>query len=428
MPTSGTATTLIRGATILSLDPAVGDLAPGDLLLAGEEIQRVEPRIDDVDADEVIDAQDCIVIPGFVDTHRHMWEALLRGIGPQYTLPGYFGEFLLGPALDFGPREVHLGNLLSAQAALHSGITTVQDISNIHEGFQTAAAAVEALQRSGLRAVFAYGKSFSATRAHGPVVPDAVRRVRHELLADDTARVTLALDTEGQDDEADKHHQHLASELGVRVARHVSDANPIGRLHAAGSLVPGTTFIHGNGLDADQLQMIVDNDGGLSVSAAIEMIMGHGYPEVLSGLHAGARVSLSADVETTVSGDMFTVMRAAYQAGRHRKLAADDAVTLTPQTVLHCATRAGAETLGLGDRIGTLTPGKQADLVVLRADRPDVAPVVDPYSAVVLQMDRSHVDTVLAAGEPVARGGTLTAADDTLLPEARDAVKRLLNR
>ena len=420
------ARTVIRGATILSMDPAVGDLDEGDLLVEGSLIGAVGPRLDVADVDKEIDGTGCVVVPGFVDTHRHMWEALLRGCSPHLTIDDYFGQFLCGTARNVSPGDVRLGTLLSARAALGAGVTTVQDIANIQDSPEHTDAAVEALRESGLRAVFGYGKSFVRMLSEGSRLPDDVRRVRSQLLPDDEDLVTLSLVTESGDDDAELHNHGLARELGVRTARHVSAEYPVTRLAKLDALLPGTTFIHGSGMDEQELRVIADSGGGLSIAPAIELMMGHGYPHFAPAAEAGLRISLSVDVEITAACDMFTQMRAAYQAARYGESSSGGTPSVTVQQILHYATLAGAQTLGLGDRIGSLTPGKQADLVVLRADRPDVAPVLDPYSTVVLQMDRSHIDTVLVAGRPVKRGGVDLSDSAELLLEARSAAGRLL--
>ncbi|MGH3585003.1 MAG: amidohydrolase family protein, partial [Pseudonocardia sp.] len=191
-------------------------------------------------------------------------------------------------------------------------------------------------------------------------------------------------------------------------------------------LLPGTTFIHGNGLDQRELDVIAESGGSISLSPAVELMMGHGYPmTAVAGSHPQLPLSLSADVEVTCPADMFTQMRAAYQAGRHAEHTGAATSQLSVRAILGYATASGAQTLGLGDRTGSLTPGKQADLVLLRADRPDVAPVYDPYSTVVLQMDRSHVDTVLVAGVTVHRGGTPVTDSSDLLRHAATVSRRL---
>jgi 5-methylthioadenosine/S-adenosylhomocysteine deaminase len=426
MPHPGQEKTLIRGATILSMDPDVGDLEQGDLVVEGSQISDVRSRIEATDVGEEIDATGCIVIPGFIDTHRHMWQAVMRGYAPHYTLHDYFTRIMVEMAPSVLPRDVYLGNLLSAQAALGAGVTTVQDISNIQQNPEHADAAVQALRESGLRAVFAYGIPFGQIRTEGSKLPDDVRRVRSQLLADDDALVTMALNTETGDDDAERYNYRLAQDLDVRAARHlVSAKQPITRLEKLGAVVPGTTFIHGNGMEDQEFGAIRENGCGLSIAPAIELMMGHGYPPLVPAAQAGLRISLSVDVEVTASADMFTQMRAAYQAARYSQLSVSASPSVTVGQILHYATLSGAETLGLGEHTGSLRPGKQADLVILRADRPDVAPVLDPYSTVVLQMDRSHVDTVLVAGKPVKRGGKLLSDNGELLAEARTAGRRL---
>jgi cytosine/adenosine deaminase-related metal-dependent hydrolase len=248
--------------------------------------------------------------------------------------------------------------------------------------------------------------------------------VRSELLHDDTADVTLALVTEWGDDDAEQHNAGLARELAVRTARHIASVFPVSRLRDLGVLLPATTFIHGNGMTADELTVIADAGATLSVAPAIELLMGHGIP-ALGVAPSDLPLSLSTDVEVTVASDFFTQMRAALQTGRSNGRGPGDERELTVRDVLALATRDGAAALGLGDRTGTLTPGKQADLVVLRADTGDVAPVIDPCSTVVLQMDRRHIDWVFRAGHAHVRAGTPTVDPSALVDQLRAVVERL---
>lgn len=422
---------LIRNARVLTMDPELGDLDPGDLLIENGRITSVAPHLETAGPVEEIDATGCIVIPGFVDTHRHMWQAALRGCAPHHTLGDYFRHVLgeIGPAL--APEDLYLGNLLSARAALDAGITTVQDISNIQDSPDRSDALVQALRDSGVRAVFAYGSSLPHHHAHGSALAADARRVRTRLLADDDAMVTMALVTEPGDEEAERHNARLATDLDLRTARHTvqhSAERPVTRLRELGLLRPGTTFIHGTGLDTGELALIADSGGTLSIAPAVELMMGHGYPPFGPAAEAELPVSLSTDVEVTAAADMFTQMRAAYQAGRYQELSTGDTLSphpLTVREVLRHATLAGAAALGLDHRTGSLTPGKEADLVVLRADRPGTAPVHDPYSTVVLQMDRADIDTVLVGGRPVVRRGRALADTSALLEDAHALARRL---
>ncbi|WHX22254.1 amidohydrolase family protein [Streptomyces malaysiensis subsp. malaysiensis] len=419
-------TRVFRNAHLLTMDPALGDVEHGDLIVEGDRILEVGTGLQAPAGAEIVDATDRIILPGFVDTHRHMWQGVLRGIAPGHTFERYMENILgdFGPAMT--PRDLYTGNLLSARAALASGITTIQDISNIQDSPAHTDALVAALQESGMRAVFAYGKSFPDILAHGTVLPDDTRRVRAELLADTGALVTMALVTEGGSDADERANAALAGELEVPVARHFSSRLSAAHLRDIDALRPGTTFIHGNGLGAEELAVIADSGGSISISPAIEMIMGHGYPMVAPALaRPNLPVSLSVDVEVTVAGDMFTQMRAAYQAGRHAQHTDDSRTGVTVRDILRMATLDGARSLALADRTGSLTPGKQADILVLRADRPDVTPVHDPYSTVVLQMDRSHIDTVMVAGHDHIRAGRAVADSSDLLRDAARTARRL---
>ncbi|AEM85700.1 amidohydrolase family protein [Streptomyces violaceusniger] len=418
---------LYRNACLLTMDESLGDFDNGDLLIEGDRIVRIGTVLEAPAGAEVVDATGRIIVPGFVDTHRHMWQAILRGIAPAHTLrqsmDNILGEF--GPAMT--PHDLYTGDLLSARAALASGVTTIQDVSDIQNTPEHSDALVTALRESGIRAVFAYGKSLPQIFAHGAVLPDDARRVRGQLPADSDALVTMALVTEGGSDEDELANAALARDLDVPVARHFSPRLSAAHLQKIGALLPGTTFIHANGLSTEELAVIADSGGSISVSPATEMIMGLGYP-VIAPAHAqpNLTVTLSVDFEATVAADMFTQLRAAYQAGRHAHHTAGTASGITVRDVLRMATLDGARSLGLADRTGSLTPGKQADLLVLRADRVDVAPVHDPYSTVVLQLDRSHIDTVTVAGRDHVRAGRLLADSRHLLEDAAATARRLL--
>ncbi len=418
--------TLLRGATILTLDPAIGALERGDVLIEAGRISAVAPTITagcrpDV---TVVDVSGRIVIPGFVDTHRHLWEVLVRGGAPHHTLEQYYVDVLGHVCGRVTPEDVYVGTLASARSALLSGITTIQDIANVQLSPAHTDAAVAALQEAGLHAVFAYGKPYPSMVRHGAGLPDDVRRVRSELLPDDHADVTMALLTEWGDDEAERRNASLADDLGIRTARHVGAATPISRLRELGVLRTGTTFIHGNKLSGEELQIIADSGGSLSVAPASELLMGHGTP-MIGQSPPDLPLSLSTSAEVTVSADFFTQMRAALQTGRAYGRGADSDRELTVDDVLALATRDGAAALWLGARTGTLTPGKDADLIVLRADDLDVTPVLDPVSTVVLQMDRRHVDTVYRAGQTVVRDGSLVDDPGELVKSLQTIANRI---
>ncbi|MQS10985.1 amidohydrolase family protein [Streptomyces kaniharaensis] len=410
---------LLRDGHVLTMDPLLGDLPCADILVEDGRIAAVGPSLAADDA-EVVDAAGCIVLPGFVDTHRHMWQAVLRGHGADQTLGEYFRVVLgtLGPLM--GPHDLYLGNLLSALSALDAGITTVQDISNVGKPTQDHSDAVIAgLVDSGIRARHSYGQGTEAD----------LRRLRAAIGGGDSL-VTLGLNAEPSDEHGTRRAWALADELDLPIALHARGYGTVDRLHRLTGLHKGTVYIHGNGLGGYDLDLIAQSGGALSVAPAIEMTMGHGLPPFREARDAGVRTSLSTDVEVAAAADMFTQMRAAFQTSRYAALhhGGSERDLPTCRQILEYATIGGARALGLEDRVGSLTPGKSADLVVLRADRPGVVPVYDAARTVVSAMDRGDVDSVLVAGTFRKRAGRLTHASLASVLEQAGAVRDRLRR
>jgi cytosine/adenosine deaminase-related metal-dependent hydrolase/ribose/xylose/arabinose/galactoside ABC-type transport system permease subunit len=410
--------TLIKGGMILSLDPAVGDFATGDLLIEGGKIVAVGPNLANGSA-EVIDATGMIVMPGFVDSHRHIWEGLLRNIGTDVPLEGrtsYISFVLHKLAPAFRPEDAYVGNLISALGAIDAGITTLLDWSHIQGSPAHTDAVVQALEDSGLRAVFAYG--FPWWGKWEERQPSWFVRAATEHFSTSDQMLTLALAAPGPeftDFEVSRDHWKLARETGARITTHVGvgsygQDSKVQRFGEAGLLGADTTYIHCTTLNDTEIQMIVDTGGTVSLASPVEMMMGHGMPPIQKFLDRGLSPSLSVDVETNVPGDMFNQMRSVL--GLQRGLAtAQGKAPVTPRDVLGYATVEGARANGLDSKIGSLTPGKQADLIMLRTDRFNVTPLNDPTTAVVTGMDTGNVDTVIIAGRVMKQGGKLLHVD-----------------
>lgn len=424
---------LIKGGTVLSLDPSVGDFASADVLVEDDRIVEVRPNIA-VDGAEVIDADGMIVMPGFVDTHRHIWEGLLRNIGTDVPLEGrtsYITFVLHKLAPAFRPEDAYVGDLVSALGAIDAGITTLLDWSHIQGSPAHTDAVVQALRDSGMRAVFAYG--FPWWGKWEERQPSWFVRAATEHFSTRDQMLTLALAAPGPefvDFEIARDHWKLAREAGARITTHVGvgsygqDAK-VQEMGEAGLLGPDTTYIHCTTLNDTEIQMIVDTGGTVSIACPVEMMMGHGMPPVQKFLDRGLAPSLSVDVETNVPSDMFNQMRSVL--GLQRSMAGRDGkAPASPREVLQWATVEGAKANGLDDKVGTLTPGKQADLIMLRTDRMNVTPLNDPVTAVVTGMDTSNVDTVIIAGRVMKRGGRLLHVDwpavHRLVDESRDRV------
>jgi cytosine/adenosine deaminase-related metal-dependent hydrolase len=434
--------TLLRGGHVLTMDPTIGDLPTGDVLIDGDRIAAVEPGIT-ADA-EVIDVTGQIVIPGFVDTHRHTWEAAIRGCAPNATLDDYFVEVLDTFAPLYRPEDVYAANLAGALECLNAGITTLVDWSHINNSPEHPDAAIRALQETGIRAQYAYGSANTSLSDYWfesklAIPADDVARVRSTYFSSDGGLLTMALATRGPGfclDDVVRAEWETARRLGIPITVHVAMGRVAGRfgmvhrLDDMGLLGPDTTYIHCCYFDDQEWQLVADTGGTISIAAQVELQMGHGWPPVVKATGYGLRPSLSIDVVTTVPGDMFTQMRAAFGAERARINAvcweADSPVPDTMPTarqMLQMATVDGARVAGVADRTGTLTPGKQADVVVIDARALNMAPVLDPVAAVTLCADVSNVDTVFVAGVPQKRAGRLLADTDrarALVETSRD--------
>lgn len=424
---------VIRGGTVITMDPSLGDLAGADVLVDGDRIVEVRRGIE-AEGAEVIDATGMLVIPGFVDTHRHIWEGLLRNIGTDVPLEGrssYISNVLHRLAPAHRPEDAYLGNLLSAIGAIDAGVTTLLDWSHIQGSPAHTDAVIEALRDSGLRAVFAYG--FPWWGKWEERQPSWFVRAANTHFSTRDQRLTLALAAPGPeftDFEVSRDHWKLAREAGARITTHVGVGTygkdrKVQEMGEAGLLGPDTTYIHCTTLSDTEIQMIVDSGGTVSLASPVEMMMGHGMPPIQKFLDRGLKPSLSVDVETNVPGDMFNQMRSVLAL--QRALAtADGKEPMSPRDVLACATIEGAKANGLDDRTGSLTPGKQADIVLLRTDLLNVAPLNDPVTAIVVGMDTANVDTVLIAGHVLKRGGRLLHVDWPAVRSAaaasRDAV------
>jgi cytosine/adenosine deaminase-related metal-dependent hydrolase len=415
---------------VLSVDPEVGDLPSGDVLIEDDTIAAVRPQID-ADA-EVIDASGFIVIPGFVDTHRHTWEASIRGCAPNATLDDYFVEVLDTFAPLYRAEDVYAANVAGSLECLNAGITTLVDWSHINNTPDHPDAAIRGLQETGIRAQYAYGSANTSLADYWfnssiAIPADDVRRIKNTYFSSDDGLLTMALATRGPgfcQDDVVKAEWGMARELGIPITVHVAMGRLAGRfgmvkqLHDLDLLGSDTTYIHCCYFSDEEWGMVRDSGGTISIAPQVEVQMGHGWPPVVKTLEYGLRPSLSIDVVTTVPGDMFTQIRAAFGAERARKNAifweANEPAEglLTARQMLEFATINGAYVAGLEDRTGSLTPGKKADVVLIDGRALNIAPIIDPVAAVTLCADVSNVDTVIVNGEVKKRGGKLLADVD----------------
>ena len=431
---------LIKGGIVLTQDEKLGEQAGADVLIDGDRIAEVGHGISAADA-QVIDAAGDIVIPGFIDTHRHTWETSIRTSAPDYTLGAYFGAILDKFAPNYRPDDVYAANLWGSLECINAGITTLVDWSHIMNTNEHADAAVKGLQDAGLRSVFAFGFPNTSIQAwwFGPdyagsverINGDEARRIRRDYLSDDQGLITMALATRGTNfckDDVVRYEWELAKELGINITVHVAmdrfgyTKMQLRKLKEMDLLYPNTTYIHSSHLLEDEWLMVRDSGGNVSLAPQIELQMGHGWAPAATASKLGIPVGLSSDVATTASSDQFTQMHAIFASERARRhsIAWDDELDANLPTpdlidsrqVLRWATLEGAMVAGIADRTGSITPGKKADIVIIDTKAVNVAPVIDPVGAVVCAADTSNVRTVLVNGRVVKDDFRLVAELD----------------
>ncbi|GAA0931669.1 amidohydrolase family protein [Pseudonocardia zijingensis] len=427
---------VLRGGTVLTVDADHTVLPGHDVLVVGETIAAVGPDLDVPEGTREIDATGGIVMPGMIDTHRHMWQTAMRGYGADWTLTQYFVWNYLEWGKVFRPEDVHAGNLLSAIEAIDAGVTTTVDWSHGLQTPEHADAAVDALTSVPGRYVLAYGniQDAPANWTASPGFRDFVARRFPDGRGDDLLGFQLAFDVTGDPAFPEKPAFEVARELGVPVTTHAgvwgaTGDDGIRLMHEHGFMTPETVYVHAASLSPDSYHRIAATGGSVSVSTESEQSAGQGYPPTWALRAHRIPVSLSMDTSVWWSADLFSAMRTTLGADRSREHleahAKGDTVThssLRAAQVVEWATRGGARALGREDRLGSVEPGKLADLVLIKNEHsPVMFPLLHPHGHVAFQAQRGDVHTVLVNGRVVKSEHRLVGID---LAAARREVER----
>jgi 5-methylthioadenosine/S-adenosylhomocysteine deaminase len=431
--------TLIKNGSLVTVDDALGDIPAGDILIEDGKIAAVGRNLaahGGANAAEVIDATGMIVLPGLVNSHIHTWEIALRGIGADWiSARDYFANMHGNLAQRFEAADNRVANLLGALAQIDGGATTIFDWCHNLRSAEMSDASIDGLEESGIRAVFGHGtaKPLGKDEARPyyeiPQPRAEVHRLRTGRLASDESLVTMALATLGPD-----WATYEVAEADIRLAREygiINSAHTFGRkgqrkvpdgmirLHQAGLLGPDHNVVHGNCLGDDELKMIIDAGCSTSATVMAEMLNCE-CPALLGRVEKfGGMPALGTDVDPYFSASMLAEMRRAFLHQReldNRALSEKGAYpaahhATTTRSALKWATMGGARALRLDHRIGSLTPGKQADIILVRTGELNLfgsMPLGDPVHAVVMSAESANVDTVLIAGKVAKRGGKLT--------------------
>jgi len=450
---------LLKGGIVLTMDPTIGDFEKADVLIDGSKIAEIWPEIDGGDA-TVIDARGMIVMPGFVDTHHHQYETLQRsnnadgnlqfaGVNPVWPQEGYgtvvqsiwtTGRLAIGDDViwDLGrspyePEDNYISELVASVSQINQGITTGIDTSQSSHSPEHTDAMIEGLMESGRRSLFVYsgGRSDTPGYEYPGSIGDTsagLGRLRKQWFNSEDQLVTLGHSGGPPDGWL------LARHFGAVIVNH-NNSDGTNLIENADLLGPDIEQIHCARFVPEAYQLCADNGVHISIATAIEMQMGHGTPPFQQCLNVGILPSLSGDVDTNMTPDLFTLMRSAFTLQRaliHARALegeTDLPPLLTCQQVLEMATYAGAVSAGLGKKVGTLTPGKEADVILLKARALNTWPVNNAPGSVVTMMDTSNVDTVFIGGRLMKWQGKLVGVNaDRLLDKIEAARDRVLAR
>ncbi|PCI03362.1 MAG: cytosine deaminase [Hyphomicrobiales bacterium] len=420
---------LIQNANIVSMDDKVGDFI-GDILISDDKILEVGKNLTAPEGAKIIDASGKIALPGFVNAHIHTWQTALRGIAADWTISQYLRAMHAGLATHFSAEDIGIANAMGALNQINSGTTTLVDWCHNNPTAEHTDAAVEGLQASGIRAVFLHGspkpdpKSGQKHFSELPMPRSEVERLRKGSLSSNDALVTMGLAVLGPQMsvwEVCEADFNMAKEMGLIASMHVSGPlmveDGFEQLAALGLLGSNINIVHGNVLSGDRLKLLVDQGCSFSLTPEVELQMGFGNPLTSPLRELGGLISLGSDIESAMTGDMFSVARATLQAVRHADNLVERAstgacppeITVTSREALRWVTIDGARMAGLDHKIGSLTPGKQADIVLLDATAINMHPVNDPVASILFHANTGNVDTVLIDGNIVKQDGALTS-------------------
>lgn len=450
----------ITGATIVTMDDALGVMHDACIVISGDRIASVHAREDAPAAgehDEWVDGSGFIVFPGLVNAHMHTWQTALRSMASNWTLLEYFRWMHAGLGTLFTPADIGIGTYAGALNQLNAGTTTLVDWCHNNPTPAHTDAAVDGLARSGIRAAFFHGspkpdpKPGQAPFWELPHPRDEIVRLQADARFSKGGLLSLGMAILGP------HYATLdvavadfglARERGLIASMHQGGGAaraPEGWsvLENAGLLGPHVNIVHGNGLSDDQLDRFVALGMSFSLTPENEMTQGHGHPIVGRLRDRGVAPSIGVDLESGVSGDMLTAARIALVHQRaldnaaFRAASVDSKAVIPPTTTLQTwdalrwVTTEGARMLGQQDQIGSITPGKQADLILIDARMPNMQPVHDPVSTVLMQTSLANIDSVMVAGRWRKRHGALldeqgrTLDPQSWLPALRESGERL---
>jgi cytosine/adenosine deaminase-related metal-dependent hydrolase len=436
----GTRPVLLRGGTVISMDPSVGDFATGDVLFRDGQIEKIGELLEAPQNCVIVDASNRIVLPGFVDTHRHSWQGQFRRLAAGMPLGEYIDLFHHRLAPAYTPTDFYAGTYLSALGALDSGITTMLDFAHNARSSAHTDAGINALADAGLRAVHT---------VIGPVagewdrqLPADLKRIREQYFATDDQLLTMRMGAyglvslAGPEQALSRENRAIADELDIALAVDATFGTDVSayieQVARDGVLDDKVTLIHATDMSQDVWQMVADVGAAVSLCPTSDAQVGcmGSIPPVQQILDYGVTAGISVDVECCLSTDIFAQMQAVYTIQRMHAFNAqyngvpDAPEPIVPRVALHLATLGGAQVNGLGQKVGSLTPGKRADIVMLDTEDLSTMPHNNAVASAVLGTTLRGVREVFVDGQVKKWDGELVGVDRerlrSLVYESRD--------
>ncbi len=429
---------VIRGATVLTMDPAIGDFATGDVHVRDGAIAAVGARVDVANV-QVIESRGMICMPGFVDTHWHLWTSFLRPfVRADVAEVGYFPvSNRLG--MLYTPEDSYRSVKLGIAEALSAGVTTVHNWAHNVRSPDHADAELSAMRDAGIRGRFAYGPA-QGMPDDQPMDHAGLARVKRDWMPGDglltlgiCSRNVGAMSIGGATRgvltiEMVKKDWGGARALGLPITVHTSGPSPIKLLEEAGLLGPDVQLVHPLLTTPDERAILKARGVSYSTAPTGEARRPSSVGVIQLGelIEAGVKVSLSTDHTTNYNCDPFVAMRVLFALHQHR---VGDKIPLTVKRLVQLATLDGAVDLGIAQRCGSLTPGKRADIILVRTTDINMTPVGDPYEALVSLAQPANVDTVIVDGRVLRQSGKFTALDhDQVVRDAKEAAAILRSK
>ncbi|MEU6865314.1 amidohydrolase family protein [Streptomyces sp. NPDC046876] len=427
-PVPGSRTVLLRSASlVLTMDPALGRgplgaLEDADVLMRGGAVAAVGRALPTPPGAWVVEASGKLVMPGFVDTHNHLWQAVIRGGCTDRDLFGWFRGCTDPQRGLLTPAAVHSFVRLAALDAVQSGVTTLVDWVDIFS-YDLIESYVRALTDTGIRFTYALF----------PPTPDAAlaAKVKRELVDPvPLGSFQIATHAARAAEAHNRAHWETARELGVMLNSHVLERpeqradDPLGVLTDIGALGPRLLINHAVHLTDAEIAAVAEHDVRVAHCPLSNMRLASGIMRLSDLGRRGVKVGLGLDGGTNDSSDFHALMKAA--VGLQRARTTEAGVFPQVHDVLRMATLGGAEVLGLADQVGSLTPGKRADVVVVDPAALNFAPRFDWVGQIVFNGRPENVDAVFVDGRPLKLGGRLVDIDtDRVVQEAEAAATRL---